>query len=143
MSQSLPVGRAAHVARSLWLRIFGTGGNPGASLTDVKGFLDVLQWRVNDEINETEFTHLVAQWTKRGRAAKRRGVVAEVGQRLDDRLGQLLQNLGPLAWRFFTTLWRANASSSHPRVAASRSVRHQHVRHDRSDRLSIRIPHTA
>ena len=86
MSQSLPVGRAAHVARSLWLRIFGTGGNPGASLTDVKGFLDVLQWRANDEINEMEFTHLVAQWTKHGRKAKRRGVVAEAVTETDFRV---------------------------------------------------------
>ena len=59
------VVRRMQVIRSLWCRILGHG-HAGATLSDLNGFLDVLEWRVNDEINEVEFTTLVAQWIKQG-----------------------------------------------------------------------------
>ena len=57
--------RRLQIIRSLWFRILGHG-HVGASRNDLSGFLDVLEWRVNDEINEIEFTTLVAQWIKQG-----------------------------------------------------------------------------
>ena len=67
------VVRRMQVIRSLWCRILGHG-HAGATLSDLNGFLDVLEWRVNDEINEIEFTTLVAQWIKQGHKFRKQQV---------------------------------------------------------------------